>query len=170
MSRRLANLSVGSLITPGTKKAKGLALPSLIIETEQIGETQQLNQILEVQQISQISGIQPFLLKELIPDLIYIMKNEGVEALQRAIERADPSQPQSIIFNHPSQEAHEATQKVEIELILNKPEVVERDDIQCRCGSRKIQTAVVQTRGGDEPATVFARCVACNARWKFSAA
>lgn len=98
---------------------------------------------------------------------------QGAQVLAQVINRADPSRPESIIFQHPSQEVHRQTQKVEIDLIKDEPELVERTDIQCRntrCGARRIQTAIVQTRSADEPATVFARCVACKSQWQFSLA
>jgi len=167
---RLSDLSVGFLKKPTTKtKAKLQELPPPSIAIRETKETPL--QIPEVQQIAQIPGIEPFLIRELIPDLVYLFKRGGLEAVREAVERADPSDPQSLIFNHPFQDEHRATQKVEIELILNKPEIAERPDTQCiSCGSRRIQTALIQTRRADEALTVFARCVDCNRRWKFSAA
>lgn len=169
MAERLSDLSVGSLKTTG-KKVRGLALPS-IVETQQVAITHQINQIPAIQPLLQIPGIQPFLIPELVPDLIYLFQTGGLGNLQEAIQRSDPSHPESIIFNHPFQEVNKNTLKVEIELILNEPEVIERNDIQCRCGSRRIQvSAPIQTRSADEPATYFARCVECKKKWKFSAA
>lgn len=47
-----------------------------------------------------------------------------------------------------------------------KVEVVE-GDLQCgSCKSKKIQREEMQTRSGDESATVFCRCTQCGKRWK----
>lgn len=47
-----------------------------------------------------------------------------------------------------------------------KVEVVE-GDLQCgSCKSKKIQREEMQTRSGDESATVFCRCTECAKRWK----
>lgn len=94
----------------------------------------------------------------------------GVNALSRLVDKSDPARPESLIFNHSSQDIHRRTQEIEVELIKNEPEVIERDDIQCRCGSTRIQTSSRQLRGADEPETVEYHCVSCKARWKSSAA
>lgn len=211
----------------------------------------------ELQRIQQVPGIQPFLTAGLVPDLIYLLQWEGVEAilqqqyprpepppaqddialpappdpqtvqnqrrrssvrtafrvdgvrgavlelifpdqdptdeevaaaanaqleltntiydlgtvrLAALVAATDPNNPTSIIFNHPSQDVHRMTQKVELELIKNEPDVVERTTIQCACGSGRVRTTTVQTRSADEPATVFAQCVVCKSKWKMSAA
>lgn len=96
--------------------------------------------------------------------------NFGRLALQQHVANCDPTDPSTIIFRHRSQEIHVATQKVEMDIIKNEPEVVEREDIQCSCGSRKVKTTQKQTRSADEPATVRAMCVTCKKSWQFSAA
>lgn len=232
MSGRLANLEVGSLKTNRTRRAPTTQLPSLILQAEQATQSQALSNIPEVQILQQIPGIQPFLIRDLIPDLIYLLQYEGskllIEALPKRedgklssntpitpeellsvfqnqgwerflsvlatqinapvsdivnniytrgirrlsilVAQADPKNPNSIIFRHPSQEIHIKTQEIELEIIRNEPEVAERDDLQCACGQRRIRTVTVQTRGGDEAGTVFAECVVCKRKWKFSSA
>lgn len=90
----------------------------------------------------------------------------GAAALASLVEVSDPSEPESIIFEHRSQDEHRSTQKVQIELTRNEPEVQERSTIQCACGSRKIQTSQKQTRSADEAMTIFAQCVSCKANWR----
>jgi len=96
--------------------------------------------------------------------------NLGVQRMTIIVSRANPKNPNSIIFDHSTQNVHRDTEKVEVELILNEPEIVESDVIQCVCGSRRIRTHKVQTRSADEPETVFASCVTCKRNWKFSSA
>lgn len=78
--------------------------------------------------------------------------------------------PTLLVFEHSSQDIHVKTQKIEIEIIKNEPEVVERDDIQCACGSKRVRAVPVQIRRADEPPTIFAQCVKCKLRWNFSSA
>jgi DNA-directed RNA polymerase subunit M/transcription elongation factor TFIIS len=232
MSGRLTNLQVGSLKTNKTRKTRTPQLPSLILQAEQVNQTQTISTIPELTILQQVPGIQPFLTRDLIPDLIYLLQYEGIRALiavlpkqsdgklasstpitpeellrvfqnqgwepflstittiinapvadiisniyTRGVQQlgvlvaqADPQNPSSIIFRHPSQEVHDKAQEVEFDMIRNEPEVAERDDIQCECGSRRIRPVPVQTRGADEPPTIFAHCVVCKRKWKFSAA
>jgi DNA-directed RNA polymerase subunit M/transcription elongation factor TFIIS len=93
----------------------------------------------------------------------------GAARLAQFVAGADPNDPNTLIFNHASQDVHRQTQKIEIELIKNEPEVVE-GNIQCQCGNTRVQTASKQLRSADEPPTVFARCVKCKRQWKFSQA
>lgn len=48
-------------------------------------------------------------------------------------------------------------------------EVVERDDIVCACGSRRVRTAVQHRRRPGEIPTVFAQCIICGRHWHFAA-
>lgn len=102
--------------------------------------------------------------------LIDSIYNHGTQRLAVLVAAANPSDPSSIIFQHPSQNVHRTTQQVQIELIKNEPDVVERTTIQCACGSGRVRTTTVQTRRADEPPTVFAQCVVCKSKWKMSAA
>lgn len=48
-------------------------------------------------------------------------------------------------------------------------DLVEEGEVVCRkCGSRKISKRSLQTRSGDEGATIFYHCVTCKSRWKQS--
>lgn len=48
-------------------------------------------------------------------------------------------------------------------------DLVEEGEVVCRkCGSRKISKRSLQTRSGDEGATIFYHCVQCKSRWKQS--
>lgn len=48
-------------------------------------------------------------------------------------------------------------------------DLVEEGEVVCRkCGSRKISKRSLQTRSGDEGATIFYHCVTCKTRWKQS--
>lgn len=240
MSGRLSSLSVGPLKTTGQRRPRQRELPSLVLQTKQMVEAQAIMTIPEMAILQQIPGIQPFLTKDFIPDLIYILQLEGVKSvaeliyppqteisaigarektvqnlinqfqingveavavafadnlrtasqlpnqtaqdilnaiytrgassLAALIQKADPADPKSIIFTNPSQDVHKKTQEIEIELILNQPDVVERDDITCECGSRRVRAVPVQVRRADEPPTVFAQCVACKRKWRFTQA
>jgi DNA-directed RNA polymerase subunit M/transcription elongation factor TFIIS len=103
-------------------------------------------------------------------ELIIQIYNDGVAPLSVLFSQADPLNPSSLIFNHPSQDVHRALELIDIEMIKNEPEISDSATVQCACGSRKVKTATVQTRGGDEASTIFATCVSCKMHWKFSAA
>ena len=46
------------------------------------------------------------------------------------------------------------------------PEKMSDGILKCRCGSMKTSYYEMQTRGADEPMTVFAKCHTCSKRWK----
>lgn len=49
------------------------------------------------------------------------------------------------------------------------PDEVADGVIQCpQCKKHKVRTTEAQTRSADEPMTVFALCVVCGKRWRFS--
>lgn len=103
-------------------------------------------------------------------DIEKILDEGGILGLSQVVELADPNNPESIIFVHPTQEENIQTQKVEIDMIMDNPlDVEERTDIQCACGGRRIKTATKQTRSSDEAPDVFAYCVECKKRWRFRA-
>ena len=202
MATRLGTRTIGPLKTVGARRPTRQEAPSPEVITSI--PTNPLNIIPEYQLLQRIPGISPYLIPELIPDLIYLLQweglqqfpdlikvfqirgfsaidssvqlqilNAGVSRLAELITQADPSHPSSIIFQHPSQGVHEQTQKVEIELIKDEPDVEKREDIVCpdkRCASRRVQLVPVQTRSADEPPTIFARCAQCKVQWRFSAA
>lgn len=124
-----------------------------------------LNQTWEIfiSELHSITGIQR-------QELQIRILNAGVQPLSVLFAQADPQNPTSLIFKHPSQTIHVETQKIEIDIIKNEPEISEREDIQCSCGSRRVRTVPVQIRRADEPPTIFAQCVSCKLRWAFSSA
>jgi DNA-directed RNA polymerase subunit M/transcription elongation factor TFIIS len=218
MSRKIVNLQQGLGGLP-PRKPKVKTLENVVISPQTV-EYQNFTDNLELQLISQIPGNQPFLIPDLIPDVIFLLQYEGakvfldtnpidpnvniqilvnlswndfltavlphtqmqrqelintiynlgVQPLSVLFSQADPENPSSLIFNHSSQEVHVASQKIEIEIIRNEPEVTDHATEQCVCGSKRIKTTLVQTRSGDEASTVFAECVKCHKKWKFSAA
>ena len=234
MANKLSNLQIGTLKTTGNRKPRAKGLPNLTVQTQQAVESQALITIPELQMIQRIAGSQPFLIGDIIPDIIFMLQyegskafidtlpqaengdiqvqgvepkpgsellrilldqtwdaflpaiypygqldardlvnriyNSGIQAMTVNIAAADPQNPASLIFRHSSQEIHIKTQEIEIDIIRNEPEVSERDDIQCACGSRRVRTVPVQIRRADEPPHIFAQCVACKIRWVFSSA
>lgn len=149
------------ILKGGKRKPKLLPPPTL----EAGPASQPISSLAEVQPLLTIRGIQPFLVKELVPDLIYLYNKYGSQSLQEAIDIADPADPSSFIFLHPLQEENKTTETIEFELIKNEPEVLERTDMVCECGSKKILTTTKQIRRADEPASVLAQCVSCKRRW-----
>lgn len=118
----------------------------------------------------EITKIKPDVTETQLSEIDFLIIQGAKADLVKAIGFADPNNPVSIIFNHPSQKFNRETYKIEIDMILNEPEVEERTDMQCECGSRKIQAIPVQMRGADEPPTILARCVVCKTKWRTSAA
>ena len=51
--------------------------------------------------------------------------------------------------------------------IENPFEVVE-GVLECKCGSKRVFSYQMQTRGLDEPQTTFAQCVKCGTKWTYS--
>jgi DNA-directed RNA polymerase subunit M/transcription elongation factor TFIIS len=237
MSGKLANIHIDPLEQSGSRKTKTRGLPPLQVQTQQSSENQAISSIPELQLISQIPGSQPFLIQDMIPDVVFLLQYEGSKAfigtlpkdenrniitanptglavmrpeelLQILINqtldallvslqlitgispndlltriynlglqvlaglfgRADPLNPSSLIFGHESQEIHVKTREIEIDIIKNEPEVTESATETCACGSKNVRTVPVQMRGGDEPATILARCGKCKLQWRFSSA
>lgn len=119
--------------------------------------------------LKQVPGISPFLIPDILPDLIYLYQTD-LEGLKIAIAKADPKSPVSILFSHPSQDVHKAKEEKEINLMTDIGELIEREGIKCKCGSGFVQINTRQSRRADEPATVDAHCVECGRNWSFSSA
>lgn len=231
MASKLSDIKVGPLVTKRRRKEPIVNTSQLIQTTE----SQALATIPELVRLQQIDGSQPFLTRDLIPDVIYMLRYEGSQALidtlpggqndiievqgappvrkedlletlktdtwetfltnlypytrlqlgdlQNRIYNAavlpmtmlfasaNSRDPDSIIFQHSTQNIHAQTQKIEIELIKDEPEITERQDLQCTsCGERRIRAIPVQVRRADEPPTIYAQCVSCKHRWSFSSA
>ena len=237
MSGKLANLHLDPFKSMSSGKKKAGGLPTLTLQTQQLSDSRAISSIPELQLISQIPGSQPFLIQDLIPDVVFLLQYEGAKAfintlpkdeggnlvpispletrlmrpealLQILIDQtwdalivalesitglgpndllnriytlglqvlvtlfanADALNPSSLIFGHESQEIHVKTRLIEIDIIKNEPEVTESATEVCACGSKNVRTIPVQMRGGDEPATVLARCGKCKLQWRFSSA
>ncbi len=160
MSSKLGGVSVG-ILKGGKRKPKLLPPPVL----ESVPATQPITTLPELQPLMSVPGIEPFLTKELVPDLIYLYSKYGSQSLQEVLAKADPTDPSSFIFLHPLQEENRTTESIEFELIKNEPTVLERTDMVCECGSKKILTTTKQIRRAYEPATLLAQCVTCKRRW-----
>lgn len=108
-------------------------------------------------------------------EMLNKMYTIGAQRLIQLIAKANPKNPSSLIFDHPSQQVHVETLKNEIDLILNEPDVVEEGTIECTaikrdgtvCGSKKVSAVRAQIRRADEPTATFARCLECKHRWQF---
>lgn len=221
MSGRYAKLHLESLEPISSKKTKSKGLPTLTLQTQQSSESKTISSIPELQLISQIPGSQPFLIQDLVPDVLFIFQYEGLkaflstlpeneniprpqslldqtwealleklqaitgldqneltnriytygsQALSQLFARADAMNPSSLVFGHESQDIHVKTREIEIDIIKNEPEVTESATETCACGSKNVKTITVQMRGGDEPATIMARCAKCKLQWRFSSA
>lgn len=95
----------------------------------------------------------------------------GVEAMASLVAEANPDDPNSILFVGPNQEVHRATQRLERNLFLNEPDVVERENVICGvCKSKKINARSTQRRAADEPPDVDYTCTDCGKKWTRSAA
>ena len=232
MSGNLAKLHLEPFKPMVSQKAKPKGLPTLTLQTQQSSENRAILNIPELQLISQIPGSQPYLIQDLIPDVVFLLQYEGAKAfintlpkdengnlvtsslemrpaavLQILIDQtwealletlqsitgmndllnhiynhglqvlavlfaqADPLNPSSLIFGHESQAIHVKTREIEIDIIKNEPEVTESATEVCgSCKSKNVRTIPVQMRGGDEPATIMARCGKCKLQWRFSSA
>jgi len=237
MSGNLANMHLNLASTMVSTKAKAKGLPTFTVQTKESSENLTISSIPELQLISRIPGSQPYLIQDLVPDVIFLLQYEGSKAfieslpkddvglifvdttglipkrpkavlqilidqtwdallmslktitglepnellnriynlgLQKLAElfaAADPLNPSSLIFGHESQEIHVKTREIEIDIIKNEPEVTESATEKCgSCKSKNVRTVPVQMRGGDEPATILARCGNCKLQWRFSSA
>ncbi len=101
------------------------------------------------------------------PELILqILNRDGITRFSTIIAAADPLKPESVIFEHPSQEIFKTIQKVEAELIKNEPDVIESTDIKCAgCKQSKVKKTPVQLRSADEAADWLITCVVCHRHW-----
>ncbi|MEM3857928.1 MAG: hypothetical protein QW478_00835 [Candidatus Micrarchaeaceae archaeon] len=117
----------------------------------------------------QLPEIQPFVIDSLIPDIIYLYKEGGIDRLKQALSTANPMEPESLIFNDKSQDAHRHTQKIEFEILKNEPEVTEITNMTCRnpnCkGTKFIIFAPMQLRSSDEPQNFRVYCIQCRTSW-----
>ena len=94
---------------------------------------------------------------------------QSVAAITELAEKADPTNPISLLFLHRSQDTFRSIWNVEKELIKDEPEVSEHATEQCRkCGSKRIRVVAKQLRGADEPTDQFAHCSQCRVQWRIT--
>jgi len=136
------------------------------------GNEQVARQVMDIYQRGNLEGTISWFVKAMqvadpaVPgQLIEYANRFGITKLAPMVAAADPNNPASIIFQHSSQKGFQDIQKIEIELIANEPDVVERDDIQCACGKSKVMVTPIQLRSADEGNSFLIRCVVCKREW-----
>ena len=156
------------LAAPKTSKAKS-NLP--VLTTRQILEDFLTDEgKLTLTEVSSQVDIDPFIIASLVPDLIDYINSYEAYVVVDTVNKSNPENPPSFIFNSLYQEVHESTLKIEQELLTNDYEA-EEGLIPCpKCKSKKVRTTQVQTRSADEPATLFNYCTICKNKWSRSAA
>ena len=97
--------------------------------------------------------------------ILQFINEKGLAVLATYVAAADPKNPASIVFMHPSQAAFADVKKVEIELLESDLDIEERTDIQCTCGKSKVRYVPVQLRRADEGSSYRVTCVACKKVW-----
>lgn len=104
---------------------------------------------------------------EITAELIWqVMNRDGIAKFASLIATSDPNKPESFIWLHQSQDSFKNIQKVEVELIKNEPDVVERTDIKCAgCKQTRIRTVPIQLKRADEASDYLATCVSCRRHW-----
>ena len=50
--------------------------------------------------------------------------------------------------------------------IISRKDTVAEGILECKCGSKRVESTQVQTRSRDEGMTIFAKCSVCRKRWK----
>ena len=73
--------------------------------------------------------------------------------------------PSSIIWDLPSFSDQRLAESKLVQLMSQKLDVAE-GIYTCRCGCKRIYKTTKQTRGADEPETVFLKCSSCSNIWK----
>ena len=124
---------------------------------------------LGLSELKSIPNIEIFLIPDLIPDLIDIKEKNGIQTIVDMITKYNNYQgdkiPTDLLYFHPIQEKHKITQQIEKDLILNKTDVIENDNIQCSntlCKSRKVRVIPKQIRSADEPMSLHIYCTQCH--------
>jgi len=110
-------------------------------------------------------GIEPFMIQALIPDLLYLAQ---LGRLAEAITRADPQNPQSIIWNDPTQKIHDETAKVEMDILTGQIDIAQSDQscINPACKKKTVAGPFTkQRRSNDEPPSAQYRCTTCKRQW-----
>lgn len=159
MSGGLGNISIGSIKPKQPRKRA-----TIVKKETPVVKTVSLVELSEVQPLLKIPGIEPYIRKDLIPDLLYMYAKDP-DYFQTLISKSDPKDPTSILFNNKYQNINEATKQMEKEILLDEFEVAEHAYLVCQCGSKFIRVQSKQKRAGDEGISVDAYCTKCKRSW-----
>lgn len=118
----------------------------------------------EIADLHEIPNIEPFMIPELIFDLIDIYTRYGREFLEEEIKNANPKNPRLLIFdiNTDDNKERRAQEKNEYFVFTKQTEIEVKDHpfVVCKeCGGKKFRYSSEQRRSGDEAATNKYRCL-----------
>ena len=132
-----------------------------IIVQQQVVDYKQLP---EVKTLLSIEELKPFVIPDIIPDLLYILKFKKKDALILAAKESDPKNPKSILFANSLNKSNKNKLEKESNLIKKVPKALPSKSIKCYCGSRNVIVlqGTKQMRSGDEGAAIIARCLNCS--------
>ena len=68
-------------------------------------------------------------------------------------------------WNHPKFDKARKKFDTMISIISRKDRVAE-GGLECKCGSKRVESNQVQTRSRDKGMSIFAKCSVCGKRWK----
>ena len=68
-------------------------------------------------------------------------------------------------WNHPEFDKARKEFHTMITIISRKDRVAE-GVLECKCGSKRVESTQVQSRSRDEGMSIFAKCSVCGKRWK----
>lgn len=102
--------------------------------------------------------------KDVIREVVGMLETNGYDFTLDFLSNA--SSPDYILWEQPSMD--DGRDKVSRELTIQQAEEKGVKDVgKCRyCASTELVFATKQLRSGDEPATIFVRCVMCQKQWK----
>jgi hypothetical protein len=102
--------------------------------------------------------------KDVIMEIIGMLQYQEFEDVIDFL--TDAPDPEFVLWEQSSLD--EGRQKVAREIVIQLAEEVGTKGVgKCRyCPSTELVYAMKQLRSGDEPATVFVRCVMCNKQWR----
>jgi len=125
-----------------------------------VEQTQQLANLRYIDGTPIIDVKRRDIIREIIGMLIYQPFEEVIDFLK------DAPNPEYILWDQESMD--EGRTKVAREIAIQQAEEVGVKGVgRCRyCPSTELVYAMKQLRSGDEPATIFVRCVMCNKQWR----
>lgn len=102
--------------------------------------------------------------KDVINEIIGMLKTESFEDVIKFLQQA----PNADYVLWEQKSLDEGRNKINREIIIQQSEDVGVKGVgKCRyCPSTELVFAQKQLRGGDEPMTIFVRCVLCNKQWR----